>query len=100
MKMIQNITKNNFMYKLFHTQFTKKIFVKHNTIQPLGRWQVKKNDNKIDLMIDYANEDHCGSCSYYIKNKDHQQKIQEKTEEEYILEFTLLNSITPNNNNK
>jgi hypothetical protein len=96
MKMIQNITKNNFMYKWFHTQFTKKIFVNHNTIQPLGRWQVKKNDKNIDLMIDYANEDHCGTCSYYIKNKHQQQKIQEKTEEEYILEFTLLNSNIPN----
>lgn len=77
MKIIQNITKNNFIYK--HIQFIKKIFVNHNTIvhydkiQPLllGRWQVKKNDKIIDLMIDYANEDNCGASSYYSPSSPH-----------------------------
>ena len=112
MKIIQNITKNNFIYK--HIQFIKKIIVNHNTIvhynknQPLllGRWQVKKNDKIIDLMIDYANEDNCGTSSYYspstpplyisfqslsfLKNKEQQQKICEKPKDDRLLFWFLV----------
>ena len=33
---------------------------------PLGRWKVCKNNNDW-LIVDYSNVDHCGTCSYVIK---------------------------------
>tara|TARA_B110000285_G_scaffold172345_1_gene193051 strand:- start:63 stop:311 length:249 start_codon:yes stop_codon:yes gene_type:complete len=33
---------------------------------PLGRWKVCKNKNDW-LIVDYSNVDHCGTCSYVIK---------------------------------
>lgn len=37
-------------------------FVPKQTIKPLGRWQLEYCSKKIDIKIDLANEDHCGSC--------------------------------------
>jgi hypothetical protein len=33
----------------------------NNTRPPLGRWLLKK-DNQIARIVQYANEDHCGTC--------------------------------------
>lgn len=34
---------------------------------PLGRWSInKKNEH---LMVDYSNEDHCGTCAQYMNTK-------------------------------
>jgi hypothetical protein len=31
-------------------------------VSPLGRWK-RENEQKTNLKIDYANDDHCGVCS-------------------------------------
>ena len=36
-------------------------FGKNNKIM-LGRWNIKKNNNQINNIVDWANVDHCGSC--------------------------------------
>jgi hypothetical protein len=42
---------------------------------PLGRWSSHINKNKNQgLIVDYSNEDHCGSCGDYIKNKRYGDK--------------------------
>lgn len=35
---------------------------------PLGRWGIKEQQQKVDLSIMYANEDHCGLCNDYAAN--------------------------------
>ena len=64
------------------------------TKPPLGRWTIHKNKN-IDLIIDYANEDHCGSCADYIhaKNKDN-QAIASNSLHEIEFSYILLNTPT------
>ncbi len=37
-------------------------------VSPLGRWK-RENEQKTNLKIDYANDDHCGVCSSYSNNK-------------------------------
>jgi len=54
---------------------------------PLGRWNL---DNHIHttLKINYANEDHCGSCAEYMVQKQQLQidktRQQQKEEEMYM----------------
>jgi hypothetical protein len=54
--MVLNIFKNNFF------NFNKMMRI------PLGRWNIENNYRKTNLKIDYANEDHCGTCFYSKKN--------------------------------
>jgi len=35
---------------------------------PLGRWNIKICNEKLNNKIDLANEDHCGTCGKYLKN--------------------------------
>ena len=35
----------------------------------LGRWNIEYCDKKINNKIDLSNEDHCGPCGQYIKNR-------------------------------
>lgn len=37
--------------------------------KPLGRWKIENCTNKINNKIDLSNEDHCGPCGQYIKDK-------------------------------
>jgi hypothetical protein len=37
--------------------------------KPIGRWKIEKCDIKTNNKIDLSNEDHCGTCSQYAKNK-------------------------------
>ena len=30
--------------------------------QPLGRWALEYNTDRLNKKIDYSNEDHCGTC--------------------------------------
>jgi hypothetical protein len=62
---------------------------------PLGRWSVNENKNH-NLFIDYANEDHCGSCNYYLKNKIEQKKIINTLEENLSVEYSSMVVNTPN----
>ena len=51
--------KNN----IYIGQVVKNIFSPRNNLPtPLGRWKLCENKN-INLVIDYSNEDHCGTCS-------------------------------------
>ena len=45
----------------------------------LGRWIVNHDVNDINLKVDLANEDHCGSCGKYAEEK---QKALNDAEEE------------------
>lgn len=49
------------------------VFVKHYIPKkietPLGRWNLDYFKEKVDNKIDLANEDHCGVCSEYSKEK-------------------------------
>ena len=38
------------------------------TVTPLGRSKIKDKEN-VNLVVDYSNEDHCGTCAQYINNK-------------------------------
>ena len=94
-KYINNIV-NNIVNNLFNKNKTTPI--------PLGRWQLKNNDKNINLVIDYSNEDHCGTCSYYISNKHKENKehisYYNEYENSYLAEFELLNANNPNKYNK
>mgnify|MGYP000933106359 FL=1 len=54
---------------------------------PLGRWNIE-NNKQTKLKINYANEDHCGSCAEYVvlKRELHsvKEKQQQKEEELYM----------------
>jgi hypothetical protein len=54
---------------------------------PLGRWNLD-NHTHTTLKINYANEDHCGSCAEYIVQKQQLQvdktRQQQKEEEMYM----------------
>ena len=43
---------------------------------PLGRWNLD-NHTQTKLKINYANEDHCGTCSEYINQQKEQKEIEE-----------------------
>lgn len=54
---------------------------------PLGRWNLD-NHTHTTLKINYANEDHCGSCAEYMVQKQQLQidktRQQQKEEEMYM----------------
>ena len=71
---------------------------------PLGRWKICENKN-ISLMVDYANEDHCGSCSQYSIDMRNQSKEKDEVDDEndlysYDYEYLLSNTNTTTNKNK
>ena len=49
-----------------------------NVPTPLGRWKVCENKN-INLVVDYSNEDHCGTCSSHSLNNEIHSNIINKT---------------------
>ena len=53
---------------------------------PLGRWKVCKNKNS-GLIVDYSNVDHCGTCSYVIKEKNNIDN-----NELFHAEYIMMNS--------
>ena len=71
---------------------------------PLGRWKICENKN-ISLIVDYANEDHCGSCSQYSIDMRNQSKEKDEVDDEndlysYDYEYLLSNTNTFTNQNK
>uniref|UniRef100_A0A6C0IR41 Uncharacterized protein n=1 Tax=viral metagenome TaxID=1070528 RepID=A0A6C0IR41_9ZZZZ len=51
---------NNYLISVYYKVFQNNIITQKKTIH-LGRWNI--NDaNKTNIKIDYANEDHCGTC--------------------------------------
>ena len=70
--------------EVFKTAFRKQVKT------PLGRWNLD-NHTHTTLKINYANEDHCGSCAEYMVQKQQlqidktrQQQKEEKQEEMYM----------------
>jgi hypothetical protein len=59
----------------------------------LGRWGHTK-DNQIAILVDRANEDHCGTCSNYINHINNINMINKRREQEYEVEYALLNCNT------
>ena len=57
---------------------------------PLGRWNLE-NNKQTKLKINYANEDHCGSCSEYmaIKQQLHTVKYQQEKKEEELYKYMI-----------
>lgn len=53
---------------LYISSFFNKNINKTNSI-PLGRWNIDKCINKINIKIDMSNNDHCGTCNNYLTNK-------------------------------
>ena len=51
------------------------------TKPPLGRWSLTHRQNS-GLIVDYANEDHCGECNSYRKQMNH--RIDSKKECEIL----------------
>jgi hypothetical protein len=77
------------------------LFTKHSHSQiKLGRWGVN-TANKIGLITDYSNEDHCGTCAEYIS-----KKVPEYTSNDiednllYEFESLLINTPTIKKSNK
>jgi len=58
---------NYIMFSQIKSLANKIIFNKPQPMH-LGRWKLNQ-PNKINLKIDYSNEDHCGTCSEYIIKK-------------------------------
>jgi hypothetical protein len=55
--------------------FIKNLFTVIKYDKPmLGRWNIESCNKKINYKIDLANEDHCGPCGTYIKNKKYLKK--------------------------
>jgi len=57
------------------------LFIKKHIYPPLGRWSLEKKN--LNLVIDYANEDHCGSCGDYINLKK-KENINNQSIEKYL----------------
>jgi len=57
---------SKYIISIYHKAFQQNLIAQKKPIQ-LGRWNM--NDNKkTNIKIDYANEDHCGTC-LIIKNE-------------------------------
>lgn len=50
---------------------------KHNTTM-VGRWSVKKNKKSENIVVYWANNDHCGSCGNVMKNLKFLNKKENK----------------------
>ena len=59
----------------------------------LGRWALSKNKNT-NLVVDYSNEDHCGTCSQYVLEKQEDLYKIKATEEMYRYDYEYLSSNT------
>lgn len=59
----------------------------------LGRWKIDENKNK-HLLVDYSNEDHCGTCSQYSIQKQTEKKKIKEDNELYKYDMECLNSNT------
>lgn len=64
-------------------------YAKPYTRTPLGRWNICETKN-INLVVDYANEDHCGACSsqYTLEIRNKSNKKNESGYDIYDHEHT------------
>jgi len=68
---------------------------------PLGRWNLD-NHTQTKLKINYANEDHCGSCAEYIVQKQQLQvdKTRQQQKEEMYMYMIGPESLPDTHNYK
>ena len=63
---------------LYHTikRVQKIVFKRFKQIpMPLGRWHLTECPKKIDIKVDWSNEDHCGPCGEKVlKNNTYEMK--------------------------
>tara|TARA_B100001057_G_scaffold293755_1_gene293836 strand:- start:3429 stop:3704 length:276 start_codon:yes stop_codon:yes gene_type:complete len=69
------------------------IIEKDNNKVLLGRWGLTENKNT-NLVIDYSNEDHCGTCSQYALQKQKIEKKSQCDDELFKYEFEYLSANT------
>jgi len=62
-----------------------------NTVVPLGRWGISKNENARNLTVDYSNEDHCGSCNSYMLEKMDINNSKSPDDEMFYYEYANMN---------
>ena len=67
---------------------------------PLGRWNLE-NHTQTKLKINYANEDHCGSCAEYIVQKQQLQvdKTRQQQKEEEMNMYMIGPEALPDTRN-
>jgi len=68
-----------------------------NTVVPLGRWGISKNEKARNLTIDYSNEDHCGACSAsHVEGKITTIQKRENNDELFYYEYIHMNTNSQN----
>jgi hypothetical protein len=55
-------------FTITHIKNICKNALKKSEPTPLGRWKIHK-ENELNLVVNYSNEDHCGTCAQYIQIK-------------------------------
>jgi|TARA_B110000285_G_scaffold186744_1_gene212243 hypothetical protein len=61
---------------------------------PTGRWAIRSKEQTA-LVIDYSNQDHCGTCNDYINTKLI-KKQEVNNNNIFDIEYTYMVSNTPN----
>ena len=56
---------------------------------PLGRWSLDNRKHN-GLIVDYANEDHCGECSSYRKEKITNSRSKDKECETLYIQYESM----------
>ena len=69
-------------------------FFTKNPQMKLGRWAINKN-HRTGLVVDYSNEDHCGTCGEYIEKKRLENKTTENNDYLYHFELSHMQINTP-----
>lgn len=88
-------------------QVFKSAFINKPSKTPLGRWTIHDNLLHTKLKINYANEDHCGSCAEYMVQKQQlqidktrqQQKEEKKEEQEEMYMYMIGPESLPDTHN-
>ena len=83
-------------------QVFKSAFIHKPPKTPLGRWTIHDNLLHTKLKINYANEDHCGSCAEYMVQKQQLQidKTRQQKEEEMYMYMIGPESLPDTHNYK
>ena len=63
---------------------------------PMGRWATTRSKEQTALVVDYSNQDHCGTCSHYINTKLLKNKEMNNNNNIFDIEYTYMVSNTPN----
>jgi hypothetical protein len=59
---------NNYLISIYYKVFQMNNLTSQKKTIHLGRWNIN-DTNKTNIKIDYANEDHCGTCLIIKTNK-------------------------------